>query len=356
MSIEQPRVIMATPNIDEQGGIASVVKEYLNAGLANRVNLRLIETHRQGALIFRIYYFLRSLTKYFLEIIRAREAIVHLHLAQKGSFIRKFILFLFAKICLKKTVVHLHGSQFEKFMHSNNLTRFLTRFMFEHADRVLVLSSRWNKKVTNFAPRSCVVTLYNPTPLSFVKKSCDKSVNALFLGRLGERKGTYDLISCIKKNSEVLRNRKTRFTLAGDGDVEKIKKIVDAAGISDLVDFPGWISGNQKKSYLQNSDFVVLPSYNEQMPMSILEGMACGRPILGTNIGGVPEMIEDGKNGYLMEPGDVDRLGECILKLSSDSELRQQMGRRSREIVSHKFESSLIINQLLRIYEDVLRG
>ena len=85
--------------------------------------------------------------------------------------------------------------------------------------------------------------------------------------------------------------------------------------------------------------------------MSILEGMGYGYPIIATQIAGIPEMVTNGENGFLFNPGDVRTMTDILIRLCHDSKLRQQMGQKSRQIIRDKFESKIIIEQLVNIYE-----
>lgn len=346
-------VIMLGPGLSVQGGITTVVKEYLTAGLNNRVNLIFIPTLEKTGKLGRVSVFLKSVFKYHWALIKYPKAIIHVHLSQKGSFVRKFFIFLSAKLFGKRVLVHLHGSEFEQFMNSNALTRALTKFMFNHSSCVAVLSNVWNIKIRGFSNNTHIVTLYNPAHLSSRSPVSDGKIRVLFMGKLGERKGIYDLLKCIEQNQKDFRLYNTRFILAGDGDVERVRQIVNESKMTDLVEIPGWVSGEAREGYLKTSDIIILPSYNEQMPMSILEGMSYGYPIVATNVAGIPEMVAHGENGFLFNPGDIQAMRDSLVLLCQDAKMRDEMGKKSQQIIKSNFESSVIINQLVKIYETV---
>jgi len=105
----------------------------------------------------------------------------------------------------------------------------------------------------------------------------------------------------------------------------------------------------------KNADIYILPSYNEGLPMSILEAMTYCLPIISTPVGGIPEAVHDGVNGYLINPGDCKALAEKIELLATDKPLREQMGLASYKLVQEKFDINVIIKQLKEIYQDVLK-
>ena len=102
------------------------------------------------------------------------------------------------------------------------------------------------------------------------------------------------------------------------------------------------------------ADSYVLPSYNEGLPGSILEAMAAGTPIISTPVGGIPEAVIDGYNGYLVAPGDVDGLFDRLSRLCEDAERRSVMGKHSRELVIRKFDMANIVKQVSHVYDTLI--
>jgi len=115
----------------------------------------------------------------------------------------------------------------------------------------------------------------------------------------------------------------------------------------------GWIDGEQKKEFLKNTCVNVLPSYNEGLPMTILETMSYGIPNISTNIASIPEVIKDGETGYLIEPGDIDGLCESILKCVSDKEKLLQFSQNSYELIKQNFALDKHIEKLVVWYEEL---
>ncbi len=344
---------MISPDLDVQGGISSVVNEYLRSDLDRKVSLTFIPSHRDGTKLLKAGVFVRTFFCFLFVLLKIESPIIHLHVSQDGSFVRKFILFIISKLFRRKTIVHLHGSDFEEFMHKTKVHQALTKFMFLRADIILVLSDRWKHIIKSFAQCENVITLYNPI------KACEKNIrnhypiHVLFLGRLGKRKGTYDLFECIKVHKEFFLEKNIYFILAGDGDVDIFKKFVAEEGLDELVTITGWCAKEQKEELLIKSNILILPSYNEQMPMSILEAMAHGYPIISTDVAGIPEMVMHGENGFLFKPGDIDGMYQALKQLCEDRALRERMGAKSLQIVADKFDSDLIVSKLVGIYQSI---
>jgi glycosyltransferase involved in cell wall biosynthesis len=171
-------------------------------------------------------------------------------------------------------------------------------------------------------------------------------VKALFLGFLIKSKGIYDMIEMAKKFER--DNLPIKIIIGGKGEEEKnfLQKIKDE-NLSNL-EYLGWVSGEQKINLYKGSDLLLLPSYKEGMPMVILEGMSFGLPVVSSNIAGIPDMVVDGENGYLLAPGDIDGYVEKITKMVQDPSLRKNFGERSRTVAENfkKEKISLLWHQL----------
>jgi glycosyltransferase involved in cell wall biosynthesis len=127
----------------------------------------------------------------------------------------------------------------------------------------------------------------------------------------------------------------------------------EVLGVATHVDLLGWVQGEQKTRLLNSCRVYVLPSYFEGLPMSILEAMATGVPVIATAIGGIPEAIDDGVEGYLLAPGDVDGLAERLERLLSDDALAQRMGAAGRAKVERHFSTTAVMPRLEHIYAEL---
>lgn len=335
------------------GGISDVESEYLRGGIEEKVNLVFIPTHTEGSILFsKVPIFLRGIKSYLLLPNRS-QTIVHMHMSQGGSFFRKLIFMGFVKLRKQKIVIHLHGSDFEEFMKKSKLHAFLTRLLFDKSDHIIVLSDLWKKLLKDFTSNPNITTLYNPTPERNISHHGKGNIKVLFLGYLGERKGVYDLLEVISRRKKYFINEQITFVLAGNGEINKVQKVIEKHQLQDVVEVPGWISGSEKETYYKEGHILILPSYNEQMPMSILEAMSYGYPILASNVAGIPEMVEHGVNGLLFNPGDLDVIEEYLKKLCGDEDLRDMMGLNSKQLVHDRFRTDLILNKLVDIYKQI---
>jgi glycosyltransferase involved in cell wall biosynthesis len=128
-----------------------------------------------------------------------------------------------------------------------------------------------------------------------------------------------------------------------------------ALGLENNVSFLGFIRGDERFSYIKAAKFLVLPSFWEVLPIVVLEGMACGKAIVASNVGGIPYLIEDGVNGYLIKPGDAQNLAEKIILLLENGENLFDMGQESLNKVQ-AFRWEKIAAETSRVYSTIVNA
>lgn len=349
---------MFGPGPKVMGGISSVVNDWLEAGIDQKLNLKYISTLKDGRPGRYMGKFSDALKAYFrllIEIMKPAD-IVHIHLSSYMSFYRKLIIFWFARIRGIKTVVHLHGSMFREFYENGHTAqKKLIIWVFNNSDAIIVLSEAWSQFIGEISNNNNIHILHNGVSAEKFQqpKPVNKSqITITFMGRLGERKGTYDLLEAFTRLSKEIPE--VELLLGGDGDIEEVKELVDKKGLSNCIHVLGWVSGTQKLNVFAKTDIYALPSYNEGLPVSILEAMASGAPIVSTPVGGIPEAVIEGRNGFLVQPGDIDTLYLRLSELCRNKQLRQNMGQESIQLISQKFDIQKLIDDLITVYKKVL--
>lgn len=178
--------------------------------------------------------------------------------------------------------------------------------------------------------------------------------NTMIVGtvaRLTQEKGLSNLLLAAK---EVLNQfPDTIFMLAGDGPLrdDLIKKTAES-GIKERVIFTG--QRNDIPEVYSSLDIFVLPSLIEGLPMVLLEAMAAGKPVIATRVGAIPGVIEDGKDGIIINPGDIGELKEAIISIMTDPELARRFSQNAFKKVSEQFSSDKMCSRHMEIYSDVL--
>ena len=175
---------------------------------------------------------------------------------------------------------------------------------------------------------------------------------ALYVGMFTIGKGILDLVDVASAIAVDFPDYV--ITMIGSGSLlgylnRKIRK----NGVKNI-EIINHLPHSQLIKYYQEAELFVLPSYYEGLPTTILEAMACGLPVVATNVGGIPDQVEEGVNGYLVPPGRSDLLAERVCRLLGDAPLRKEMGRRSRLKAEKEFSWQSVAEKFKKIYTDCL--
>ncbi|WP_325892094.1 glycosyltransferase family 4 protein [Grimontia sp. NTOU-MAR1] len=348
--------ITLSTGLSEMGGISTVINT-LDNGHFQKWNVKHIATHTNDGSLFgfkKLFLFLSSILKLIYFIASREVGLVHIHMASRGSYYRKSIIVRLVKAFRVKVVLHLHGAEFQHFYYNecSNKTQLHIRQTFNYADAVIVLSTQWHSWVTTILKDpSKAHIVYNAVETLDLDRSQTEQGRILFLGRLGERKGVRDLIDAFAIVVKQLPN--ARLALGGDGDINTFKQQAENLGIRDSVDFLGWVSGSDKIAWLSKSDVYCLPSYNEGFPMGILEAMSANVPVVASTVGGIPDAIESGVDGLLIEAGDVEKLAEHITALIIDREMNKRLSSQAKRKFTNHFSQQAVFPKLDLIYSDL---
>ena len=171
----------------------------------------------------------------------------------------------------------------------------------------------------------------------------------LFLGAIGKRKGIFDLLEVLSENKNKLMDKMV-LLIGGNGEEKKLTDYIQENELSSWVKFVGWVNGEKKKSLLLQSNVYILPSYNEGLPLSILEAMSYQLAIISTPIGGIPEVVKEGINGYLVNPGDKTALFQSITNVLQNPEQVSTFGEGSMKLVEPYYAEN-VIPKLTSVYE-----
>ncbi|HEY2660249.1 MAG TPA: glycosyltransferase family 4 protein, partial [Caulobacteraceae bacterium] len=309
-----------------------VVRGQIREQTERDVEVRFLTTRGQGALFWSVFsHFLPSIFHLIFLKITWGVDVFHVNIVQNGSTWRKLTLCYVSNILGVPYILHLHGSSYRQYWDTAGPILFSRiRNGFKKASRVIVLGRAWAEYVGGRVPDARVDVLPNATiaPANARQhRNGAEPVHILFLGRIGERKGVPDLIQALAR---LKCSQPWRATLAGDGEVKAAQDSVVAAGLANSVALTGWIGPADVERMLASADILVLPSHDENLPLSVIEGMAYGLAVVTTPVGAVTDIIRDGETGLLCPPGDPIALAEALDRVVSDSPLRERLGRSAR--------------------------
>ncbi|MDI6808906.1 MAG: glycosyltransferase family 4 protein [Candidatus Eisenbacteria bacterium] len=168
-----------------------------------------------------------------------------------------------------------------------------------------------------------------------------------YVGRLSREKGIMTLLDAAR------RLGKCNLKIVGGGELRD--EVLEISKDIPGVELVGHLSGERLRDIWRKASFVVVPSeWYENLPYSVLESLALGKPVIGSRIGGIPELVVDGETGFLFEPGNSEELAEKIALLQERSELRQKMGRKAREKTEKELGPEAHYSRLLDIYGNAI--
>lgn len=350
------RVIMVGTAFDTRGGISAVVGAYRAGGLFERWPIEYVATHGDGGRLRKLWLALKGLAALACLLAQPGSALMHVHIASRASFWRKAVYMAAGMLAGCPLVFHLHGGGFSQFYEKEcgRAGRALVRFFLRRSVAVIVLSERWREWLQSVVAHPRIVCI--PNPVAEPAARCGAASAArrvasgtvLFLGKLCPNKGVYDLLEVIAALRSPIPD--VRLVCAGDGEIDQVRRLAERLGIEDSVTLTGWIGPEDKALWLKRADVFVLPSYAEGMPMSVLEAMAAGMPVLASAVGGIPDVITDGVNGFLSAPGDKAMLERLLRRLLLDAPLRARVGGAARETVRLRFSSGKVLAQLEALY------
>jgi glycosyltransferase involved in cell wall biosynthesis len=221
------------------------------------------------------------------------------------------------------------------------------RFMgsYESVDAFIAPSRFMQESIAHRVPDERIKLLYNGIDIDDVHGSGGDDGYVLFLGRLVREKGVETLLKAHSKSS-----MGWRLVIAGTGPLSDILKAEYNAS-----NFVGHLVGEALREMIDRAAVVVVPSdWYENCPMSVLEAMAYGKPVVGSRMGGIPELVEHNITGMLFDAGNADELTVALDKLMATPELRKQMGAEASKRVVDEFSLPRHNAGLLNIYQSIL--
>lgn len=295
-----------------------VVTGNAGATLSNKetIHIYLIEREQETNPFIKVVKYVRASVTAWYKVLRLSKD-VKLWLFFLGE-IPLLVPVLAAKLSRRKVIFVSSGSLVKYTRSHGNILTTLVAGLLEKvnhilADKIVIYSERLIDE-QDFKKCKDKLAIAHENFLDFDKFTIQKKLRERgnlvgYIGRLSEEKGTLNFLKAIP---EILKEQEqVKFLVGGEGQLQdKIQKYLDEEGLNGKVKLPGWIGHDALPNYLNELKLLVLPSYTEGLPNTMLEAMACGTPVLATPVGAVPDVIRDGETGFIMK----DNSPECIAK------------------------------------------
>lgn len=347
------RVAVIGPSSLEKGGVSTVINNILEDIYIEDVLFFEYASWKSGNILFRISYSIYKLMFFPFFLIKNDIDVAYLHFSQNGSFTRKKYYSKVAKFLNKKVIFHSHSSSFNIFYNQfqEHKKEKIKKVFKDYCDCLIVLGEEWKQFYEEEVgiPLHKIEVLYNAVRCPSYNLYNSSSYIITMFGRLGSRKGTYDVLKVAKMFQD--NKYKVHFKLYGDGDLKEVQEIITTQQVSN-VSVEKWIKGDEKTQAMSQGVLNILPSYNEGMPMAILETMALGVPNISTNVGDIKEVISEGNNGFIIEPGEIQNLYKTIENYiyKTDNEYKKQMSTVAQQTINTKFNIDNYGKKLRRVF------
>lgn len=340
------KVLMLGPARSVNGGISAVVNNFYEAGLDREVDLTYLGTMEDGSRAHKLWVALRAVILFIL--IAWKYDIVHINMASDVSIYRKMVFIRIAALYRKKILIHQHGGNIREFYYeqcSDRQRKHISRAL-NRAEYFLVVAPYLKDIFSHIVDPDKILVLSNSVPMPAEIPRTFEKHRLLFLGRLCKEKGIGELLDA----AAALRPDYPDLKLLLGGcwvDRELEEK---AEKLGTLIDSPGWIGPAQKEQALADCDIFVLPSYFEGLPVALLEGMSHGCACVATEVGGIPQIIADGKEGLLVPPKDAAALEKALRRLLERPSLQKDLGSAARERINKDYNLEKNMETLLSVY------
>lgn len=323
--------------------ITSRVPFYKEADPNERIFIRqvMVENKRKKQQDFYNRIFLYILIQLKISYILAKEKKADSYvffLAQS-----MFLPILTLRILKRKTILSI-GASFSELYRSKNdplllFPKIEEKINFKLADHIILYSpclikqwhlEKYTKKI--FIAHEHIIDFKK---FKIITKLGDRDNLIGYIGRLSEEKGSMNFVKAISEIS-LLDNEK-KILIGGDGPLaDNIKKLLSENDSNNNVKFVGWIKHDELPDHLNMLKLLVIPSYTEGLPNIMLEAMACGTPILATYVGAIPDIIQDGETGFLMENNSPECIASNIIRALKHPDL-EGVAKRAGSLIKSEF-------------------
>ena len=292
--------------------------------------------------------------KALVQIKKINPDIVH---AQR--FYREGLSAWLAKVFFKKPYcTWCHGADIYLSWRFKSIA---SKLFLKSADAVIALTQDMERKIQEICNRDAFVIpggidlrrFEGLSRKNAAKSSTDSERIILFVGRLHPLKGVAYLVEAMY--TIIHSNPRVRLLIVGDGEERSnLENLTNKLGLAKYISFTGKVPHEKVPEYMATADVLVLPSLVEGFGVVLLEAMACGLPIVATNVGGIPEIVQDGENGLMAESENSREIADKVLMIFENDELRKRISQNNLEKAKN-YSWKAVVDKLEKVYQGIIK-
>ena len=351
-------VALVTPGgLAQRGGMGSASRVLVDASRGHGLNWRVLDPWRGPFRLFQLGATAAALGRLVGLALRRRVDVVHVNMAAGGSLAREGLFVLAARALRRPCIVHLHGSRLDHtYARLPRPLRAAFRALLRSADAVVTLGSAWRHFALDVLglewERVHAIANGVPEPTPVDRPGPGSPVRILFVGRLGERKGSATLLEAVSRPE--LHGLDWTLTLAGDGELATAERLAGALGVGDRCACVGWLDATDVARLMAGSDILVLPSRHEGLPMAVLEAMAHGLAVVTTRAGALADAIVPDETGLVVAADAPRELAAALRRLVERPELRWRLGAAARQRYLDQFTDTRMAGAFALLYAETV--
>ena len=352
-------ICMIVPDPLVHGGIAAVTSGYYGSRLEKDYRITYIQSYCDGSKKDKLLKACKAYRQFREVLQKDPPELVHVHSSFGPSFYRKLPFIEMASQAGIPVVNHIHGSAFDElYTNAGEAKKRLVRRVYGKCSRMIVLTDHWKEVLSAAYPKERMRVIPNYSVLhpetqdAAVQEERFQRQQVLYLGVLTEGKGMKEMPELIREVAAAYP--KVCFVMGGVGDQALVTKGLSEQMVRENVVFPGWVRGAEKERLLQESMLFLLPSHMEAMPMSLLEAMGYGLPMVTTRIGGIPNLTGEGEQVRLCRVGDSKGMAEAVKEFLGSRETWLKGAAASYRRAGEEYSYDLHIDRIEKVYEEVL--
>lgn len=296
--------------------------------------------------------------KFIVHLITFKPDVIFVMSSSYMGFYEKCLYCLIARVFGVKTLLNHVGGGFKDFYESNSINKFFVKQFIKFPHAVLIASSYWNNY---FKKNFDFIKLYNvPNPVMAVPFSTGNitkdtnTIKVVSVFRITKDKGVIELAEVIKIVCAATSH--INFVIMGGGDMEEwIKTELDYLIVNGRVEILGFVDDATKIKEVTTAHIFMMLTYFDVFPISIMEAMAASNTIISTTVGGIPDLVTDGINGFLFEPGEINKVADKLIEISNKQEMLKQMGSLNKQIVLENYDISAALKRHFQIANEMVK-